>query len=45
MEMSRRLDERAKQNPDLEKAEKQAAMANTFRLLARRVAKQGAKSG
>ena len=44
-EMAERLDERAKQNPDPEKAKKQAAMANTFRLLARRAAKQGAKSG
>ena len=44
-EMAERLDERAKQNPDSEKAKKQAAMANTFRLLARRAAKQGAKSG
>jgi hypothetical protein len=43
--MSRRLDERAKKNPDPEKATKQAAMANTFRLLARRAAKRGAKSG
>jgi hypothetical protein len=43
--MSRRLDERAKNNPDPEMAKKQAAMANTFRLLARRAAKQGAKSG
>jgi hypothetical protein len=36
-EMAERLHERAKQNPDPE-------MANTFRLLARRAAKQGAKS-
>jgi len=42
--MAERLHERAKQNPDPEKATKQAAMANTFRLLARRAAKQGAKS-
>ena len=45
MKMAKRLHERAKQNPDPEKAKKQAAMANTFRLLARRAAKQGAKSG
>ncbi|MFY9954977.1 hypothetical protein [Bradyrhizobium sp.] len=45
MEMAKRLHERAKQNPDPEKAKKQAAMANTFRLLARRAAKRGAKSG
>jgi hypothetical protein len=44
-EMAERLHERATQNPDREKAKKQAAMANTFRLLARRAAKQGAKSG
>jgi hypothetical protein len=43
--MAERLHERAKQNTDPEKAKKQAAMANTFRLLARRAAKQGAKSG
>ena len=45
MEMARRLHEHAKQNPDPEKAKKQAAMANTFRLPARRAAKRGAKSG
>jgi hypothetical protein len=45
LEMAERLRERAKKNPDPEKAKKQAAMANTFRLLARRAAKQGAKSG
>jgi hypothetical protein len=45
MEMSKRLHERAKKNPDPEKAKKQAVMANTFRLLARRAAKQAAKSG
>jgi hypothetical protein len=45
MEMSERLHERAKKNADPVKAKKQAAMANTFRLLARRAAKQGAKSG
>ena len=44
-EMAERLDERAKQNPDPEKAKKQAAMANTFRLLARRAAKQGREIG
>jgi hypothetical protein len=44
-EMAERLDERASRNTDPAKAEKQAAMANTFRLLARRAAKQGAKSG
>jgi len=43
--MEERPHERAKQNPDPERAKKQAAMANTFRLLARRAAKQGAKSG
>jgi hypothetical protein len=45
LDMSRRLDERAKKNPDPEKATKQAAMANRFRLLARRAAKRDAKSG
>jgi hypothetical protein len=44
-DLAERLHESAKQNPDPEKAKKQAAMANTFRVLARRVAKQGAKSG
>jgi hypothetical protein len=45
MEMAKRLDERAKKSDDPKKAKKIAAMANTFRLLARRAAKQGAKSG
>jgi hypothetical protein len=35
-EMAQRLDERANENADPVKAKKQAAMANTFRLLARR---------
>jgi hypothetical protein len=44
LEMSRRLHERAKKNPDPEKAKKQAAMANVFKLLAAKAAKQGAES-
>jgi hypothetical protein len=44
-EMAERLHARAKKNPDPVKAKKQAAMANTFRLVARRAAKEGAKSG
>ncbi|MFY9958806.1 hypothetical protein [Bradyrhizobium sp.] len=44
--MAKRLDERAKKSDDPKKVKKIAAMAkNTFRLLARRAAKQGAKSG
>jgi hypothetical protein len=35
-EMAERLQERASKNPDPVKAQKQAAMAITFRLLARR---------
>ena len=41
MELSKRLDERAKKNPAPEKAKKQAAMANAFRRLAAKAAKQG----
>ena len=44
MQMSKRLDECAWKNADPEKAKKQAATANVFRLLAAKAAKQGAES-
>ena len=43
-EMSKRLHERSKAERNPEAAEKQAAMANVFRQLAKRAAKQRAKS-
>jgi hypothetical protein len=43
-EMSKRLHERSKAERNPEAAKKQAAMANVFRQLAEKAAKQGAKS-
>ena len=40
MEMSKRLDERTKKHSDPKKAKRVAAVANVFRLLAEKAAKQ-----